>query len=83
MKTAIQELIEKIQYSIDVQSRVSLTETQVNTLKAVMLIAETLLEKEKEQIIKAVIFGNREDHYDATEVKLSNYYYEQTYNQNK
>jgi len=83
MKTAIQELIEKIQYSIDVQSRVSLTETQVNTLKAVMLIAETLLEKEKEQIIKAVIFGNREDYYDATEVKLSNYYYEQTYNQNK
>jgi hypothetical protein len=42
-----------------------------------------LFEKEKEQIIKAVIFGNREDHYDATEVKLSNYYYEQTYNQNK
>jgi hypothetical protein len=50
MKTAIQELIEKIQYSIDVQSGVSLTETQVNTLKAVMLVAERLLEKEKEQI---------------------------------
>jgi peptide deformylase len=49
-KTAMQELIDKIQYSIDVQSGVSLTETQVNTLKSVMLIAETLLEKEKEQI---------------------------------
>ena len=53
MKTAMQELIDKIQYSIDVQSGVSLTETQVNTLKAVMLIAETSLEKEKEQIIDA------------------------------
>jgi len=53
MKTAMQELIDKIQYSIDVQSGVSLTETQVNTLKAVMLVAENLLEKEKEQIIEA------------------------------
>ena len=53
MKTAMQELIDKIQYSIDVQSGVSLTETQVNTLKSIMLIAETLLEKEKEQIIDA------------------------------
>ena len=53
MKTTMQELIDKIQYSIDVQSGVSLTETQVNTLKAVMLIAETLLEKEKKQIIDA------------------------------
>ena len=53
----MQELIDKIQYSIDVQSGVSLietlTETQVNTLKAVMLVAERLLEKEKEQIIDA------------------------------
>jgi uncharacterized protein YigA (DUF484 family) len=57
MKTAIQELIEKIQYSIDVQSVVSLTETQVNTLKAVMLVAENLLEKEKEQIIEAANNG--------------------------
>jgi hypothetical protein len=57
MKTTMQELIDKIQYSIDVQSGVSLietlTETQVNTLKAVMLVAERLLEKEKEQIIDA------------------------------
>jgi len=53
MKTTMEELIDKIQYSIDVQSGVSLTETQVNTLKAVMLVAENLLEKEKEQIIDA------------------------------
>jgi CYTH domain-containing protein len=80
MKTAIQELIEKIQYSIDVQSGVSLTETQVNTLKAVMLIAETLLEKEKEQILRAFDLGMHEClAYDTN----SNNYYNQTYNQNE
>lgn len=83
MKTAMQELIEKIQYSIDVQSGVSLTETQVNTLKSVMLIAETLLEKEKEQIIDA--YENRVG--DENERNLSGQftnaqqYYNQTYNQ--
>jgi hypothetical protein len=86
MKTAMQELIDKIQYSIDVQSGVSLietlTETQVNTLKAVMLVAERLLEKEKEQIIDAYdkggdvnddlqpLYGTPEEYY-------------KTYNQNK
>jgi peptide deformylase len=49
MKTAMQEFIDKIQYSIDVQSGVSLTETQVNTLKTVMLVAEELLETERKQ----------------------------------
>ena len=53
----MQELMDKIQYSIDVQSGVSLTETQVNTLKTVMLVAENLLETEKEQIIDAY-YGN-------------------------
>lgn len=70
MKTAMQELIEKIQYSIDVQSGVSLTETQVNTLKTVMLVAENLLEKEKEQIVDACnanlkgLLTNGKDYYD-------------------
>ena len=81
MKTAMQELIDKIQYSIDVQSGVSLietlTETQVNTLKAVMLVAENLLEKEKEQIINSYISGDlmegRANLIDAEE------YYNQTY----
>jgi peptide deformylase len=72
MKTAMQELIDKIQYSIDVQSGVSLTETQVNTLKAVMLVAERLLEKEKEQIMAAK--------NDPT-LKSPLEYYNQTYNQ--
>lgn len=66
----MQELIEKIQYSIDVQSGVSLTETQVNTLKTVMLVAENLLEKEKEQIVDACnanlkgLLTNGKDYYD-------------------
>jgi len=43
-------------------------------------IIEQAKEKEKEQIIEAVNYGNKQDHYDATEVELSNYYYNQTYN---
>lgn len=45
----MQELIFRIQYSIDKQNGVSLTETQVNTLMGVMLVAENLLELEKKQ----------------------------------
>ena len=78
MKTTMQELIDKIQYSIDVQSGVSLTETQVNTLKSVMLIAETLLEKEKEQIINAAKSCNYIG--GATDIEAEEYY-NQTYNQ--
>jgi hypothetical protein len=87
MKTVLQELIDKIQYSIDVQSGVSLvetlTETQVNTLKAVMLVAENLLEKEKEQIINDYRNG-KVNGYDATNEGASvnitaEEYYNQTY----
>lgn len=95
MKTAIQELIEKIQYSIDVQSGVSLTETQVNTLKAVMLVAENLLEKEKEQIITdysngllyALGYKHQDKNIDYGVTMQSkaeaDIYYNQTYDQNK
>ena len=76
MKTAMQELIDKIQYSIDVQSGVSLTETQVNTLKAVMLIAETSLEKEKEQIMDSYLQGSFDD---GPNITNSEQYYNQTY----
>jgi len=80
MKTAMQELINKIQYSIDKQSGLSITKEQENTLEAIKLVAESLLEKEKEQIIEAYNNGNREEFYDATEIELSNNYYKQTYN---
>jgi len=87
MKTTMQELIDKIQYSIDVQSGVSLTETQVNTLKAVMLVAENLLEKEKEQIMEAYRYGHIDGFTSAnhlgTEFENEEDYYNQTYNQNK
>jgi hypothetical protein len=82
MKTTMQELIDKIQYSIDVQSGVSLietlTETQVNTLKAVMLVAERLLEKEKEQIMDSYLQGSFDD---GPNITNSEQYYNQTYNQ--
>ena len=81
-----QQLIDQIQYSIDVQSGVSLTETQVNTLKSVMLIAETLLEKEKEQIINFCWECLRGDniHTITSNKELIEYIndkYNQTYNQ--
>jgi hypothetical protein len=85
-KTAMQELIDKIQYSIDVQSGVSLietlTETQVNTLKAVMLVAERLLEKEKEQIINAYEDGKENQRDSITNIYnyvIGEFYYNKTY----
>ena len=82
----MQELIDKIQYSIDVQSGVSLvetlTETQVNTLKAVMLVAERLLEKEKEQIVDAAnqkIFGDITFTGSDEVITKGENYYNQTY----
>ena len=41
-------------------------------------IAKSNLEKEKEQMIEAVSFGNRQDCYDATET-LGEQYYNETY----
>jgi len=75
MKTAMQQLIEHIQNNA---TKFSLMNTY-NILKEI----EPYLEKEKEQIIEAVNYGNKQDHYDATEVELSKYYYNETFNQNK
>ena len=75
MKTAMQELIEHIQNNA---TKFSLMNTY-NILKEI----EPYLEKEKQQIIEAVNYGNRQDIYDGTEFELSNYYYNQIYNQNK
>jgi hypothetical protein len=87
MKTVLQELIDKIQYSIDVQSGVSLietlTETQVNTLKAVMLVAERLLEKEKEQIMNDYDKGSDVNDDLKPLYGTPEEYYNKTYNQNK
>ena len=60
MKTAMQELIDKIQYSIDKQSGLSITKEQENTLKAIKLVAESLLDKEKQQILAAYNNGSQD-----------------------
>lgn len=85
MKTAIQELQGILEAKIlpcnDDNSYVyGLNVAYTNIIKYMI---PYLLEREKKQIIEAVNYGNRQDHYDATEVELSKYYYEQTYNQNK
>ena len=71
MKTAMQELIEHIQVNA---TKFSLMNTY-NILKEI----EPYLEKEKEQIIKAINYGLGNE----KEIELGEYYYNQTYNQNK
>ena len=71
MKTAMQELIEHIQVNA---TKFSLMNT-FNILKEI----EPYLEKEKEQIIKAINYGLGNE----KEIELGEYYYNQTYNQNK
>jgi hypothetical protein len=66
----------------------TLTETQVNTLKAVMLVAENLLEKEKEQIRNAFKKGRyaievRDEETRVLLEKHTDEYYNETYNQNE
>ena len=80
MKTAMQELINKIQYSIDKQSGLSITKEQENTLEAIKLVAESLLDKEKQQLQKAFSDGQETPinhptlpHYSRDEYYIDNY----------
>ena len=68
MKTAMQELIEYIE----------LYQPKNKITDGIWSKEKSLLEKEKEQIEKAVTYGNRQDYYDATE-ELGNHYYNQTF----
>ena len=68
MKTAMQELIKHIQLNA---TKFSLMNTY-NILKEI----EPYLEKEKEQIIKAMNYGLGNE----KEIELGEYYYNQTYN---
>jgi hypothetical protein len=73
MRTAIQELIDELE-------RVRL----MTNMNFVIRIANDLLEKEKEQIIKARIDGD--ENYSLVGGKRYEYaeqYYNETYNQNK
>jgi len=78
MKTAMQELIEKLDYSI----KNSEDDYKIN-FEWIKFHAEILLEKEKEQIIDA----NRQGRCNDCPFMYSNEdaekYYNQTYNQNK
>ncbi len=80
MKTAMQELMDLL----ETQRRL-FVEAERHTLAdgigRTILLSKQFLEKEKEQIIEAVNYGNKQDFYDATETELSNYYYNQTYKQ--
>ena len=69
-KTPLKQLIDEMQ---------DLKKTKIfnNSLKSIdecIDLAYAKLEIEKEQIEKAVIFGNRQDFYDGTEEIGSNYY---------
>ena len=68
MKTAMQELIDELKL---------IEAYPMNPL--VLRIATDLLEKEKKQIIKAMNYGLGNE----KEIELGEYYYNQTYNQNK
>jgi hypothetical protein len=70
MKTAMQELIEIYEYY---HSFEEFNEWFMDMGKKAML------EKEKEQIIKAMNYGLGNE----KEIELGEYYYNQTYNQNK
>lgn len=75
MKTAMQELIEKLKY----QQKILEKEDSIvlaAALYAGQRMAEDLLEKEKEQIIKAMNYGLGNE----KEIELGEYYYNQTYN---
>ena len=90
MKTVMQELIDEIKESYlnelevlenadkyhegDVRQARLLAHYGAN----IVSMAESKLEKEKEQMIEAVSFGNRQDCYDATET-LGEQYYNETY----
>ena len=81
-QTAMQELIERLKRNIEKMpnEKNQFTQGYKAGLSFVIECATNLLEKEKEQIIKAVNYGNRQDFYDATENELSNHYYNITYN---
>ena len=83
MKTAMQELINSIQGSIDHPQTI---DKQKYVLISIKLFAQALLEKEKEQIIDAAnqkIFGDITFTGSDEVITKGENYYNQTYNQNK
>lgn len=78
MKTALQELIDRLdktEKQLDKENNLVMS----SALYAAKSMALEYLEKEKEQIIKAMNYGLGNE----KEIELGEYYYNQTYNQNK
>jgi hypothetical protein len=76
MKTAMQEFLEWLENSSDVQ----------NDILNWRIVKENALEKEKEQIINAYEDGKENQRESITNIYkyiIGEYYYNQTYNQNK
>jgi hypothetical protein len=68
MQTALQDFIERLNYARDFNTMIP----------GIIKVAESLLEKEKEQIIDAYNNGQQIPPFEYAEQ-----YYNQTYNQNK
>ena len=83
MKTAMQELIERLKRNIEEMpnEQNSFTQGYKAGLSFVIECATNSLEKEKEQIIKAMSYST---YREMKGINVSNEeYYNQTYNQNK
>jgi len=79
MKTAMQEMIDKLNFVAGMIENPKYEMDFSHTISTLTKDAIELLESEKQQIEKAVIFGNRQEFYDATE-KIGEFYYNQTFN---
>ena len=78
MKTALQELIDRLdktEKQLDKENNLVMS----SALYAAKSMALEYLEKEKEQIKKVMNYGLGNE----KEIELGEYYYNQTYNQNK
>lgn len=83
MKTAMQLHIEDLykirQMVLDKKCDSDLENTITETIDGCIENAESFLEKEKQQIIDSVIFGNRQDTYDGSET-IGETYFKETFN---
>ena len=85
MRTAMQRMLDDLLSKRDVYENAKMYEC-VATLETSIEIAKFLLEKEKEQIINAYEDGKENQRESITNIYkyiIGEYYYNQTYNQNK
>ena len=78
MKTAMQLMLEDLELRYKVLSDAQMLQACA-AIEGTIEYAKSLIIKEKEQIIKAMNYGLGNE----KEIELGEYYYNQTYNQNK